>query len=141
MLEFGEAYAKAVIANAKALAAKLAEYGFAVQAAEFGFTQTHQVVLDVRELGGGDAVSRMLRDNGIILNMNLLPTETLDHVLNPAGVRIGVQEMTRFGMKEPEMEIIAALIKRCLMDGVYVGDEVKGLRGEFQHVHFSFDPA
>jgi glycine hydroxymethyltransferase len=139
MLDFGEEYARQVVKNAKALAAKLAEYGFAVQAAEFGYTETHQVVVDVRELGGGDGVSRMLNDNGIILNMNLLPFEPLDHVLNPAGIRIGVQEMTRFGMNEPEMEIIAALFKRCLMDGVYVGDEVKGFRREYQRVRYSFD--
>ena len=39
--------------------------------------------------------------------MNLLPFEPLAHHDNPAGIRIGTQEMTRVGMKEPEMEQIA----------------------------------
>ena len=64
--------------------------------------------------GGGDEVARVLNDNNIILNMNLLPFEPLRNVMNPAGIRIGVQEMTRFGMKEPEMEEIGRLISRAL---------------------------
>jgi len=42
-------------------------------------------------------------------------------------------------MNEPEMEIIARLFKRCLMEGKYVGDEVVEFRESFQKVHYSFD--
>jgi glycine hydroxymethyltransferase len=139
MMEFGQAYARQTIANAKALGAKLCEMGFKVQAAELGFTESHQLAIDVSEFGGGDEVARHLKDNNIILNMNLLPFESLDQVTNPAGIRLGVQEMTRFGMKEPEMEMIASLFKKCLMEGKYVGDEVTEFRQHFQEVHYSFD--
>jgi glycine hydroxymethyltransferase len=139
MLEFGEEYARQTVANAKALAASLAEMGFRVQAAELGYTESHQVAVDVGDYGGGDSVGRLLKDNNIILNMNLLPHEPLKNVTSPNGVRIGVQEMTRFGMKEPEMEIIASLIKRCVIGGEFVGDDVKEFRGHFQEVHYSFD--
>jgi glycine hydroxymethyltransferase len=47
--------------------------------------------------------------------------------------------MTRFGMKEKEMEVIAELFKKCLIDGKYVGDQVKEFRGHFQNVQYSFD--
>jgi len=139
MMEFGQEYARQTIANAKVLGAKLFEMGLKVQAAEFGFTQSHQLAIDVSEFGGGDEVARHLKDNNIILNMNLLPFEALDQVSNPAGVRLGVQEMTRFGMKEPEMEIIARLFRKCLIEGKYVGDEVTEFRKNFQKVHFCFD--
>jgi glycine hydroxymethyltransferase len=139
-LEFGEAYAEQVIRNAKALARALYDFGFNVQAAEFGFTESHQVAVDVSDLGGGDEVARILKDNGVILNMNLLPHEPLERVANPAGVRIGVQEMTRVGMNEPEMKIIAELFKKCLHQGKYVGDEVKAFRSKYQTVFYSFDP-
>ncbi len=141
MLEFGVAYARQVVANAKHLAKKLDELGFRVQAGEFGFTESHQVAIDMTDQGGGDAAARDLKDNGIIVNMNLLPSEPLDRVTNPAGVRIGVQEMTRVGMKEPEMDRIAELFKRCLVDKKFVGDDVKEFRSPFQRVHYSFDPA
>jgi glycine hydroxymethyltransferase len=140
MLEFGVDYARQVVANAKHLAKKLFELGFKVQGEQFGFTESHQVAIDMSEFGGGDAAARDLKDNRIIVNMNLLPFEPLDRVTNPAGVRIGVQEMTRVGMKEPEMQRIAELFKRCLADKKFVGDEVKDFRAPFQKVHYSFDP-
>jgi glycine hydroxymethyltransferase len=139
MIEFGQQYAKQVIANAKHLGAKMHEAGIQVQGQEFGYTESHQLAVDVTEFGGGDEVARHLKDNNIILNMNLLPHEPLENVANPAGIRLGVQEMTRFGMKEKEMEVIAEFFTRCLIGGKYVGDQVKEFRAQFQDVQYSFD--
>jgi len=139
MMEFGRAYTAQVIANAKQLGRSLHEAGFEVQAAEFGYTESHQLAVDVAALGGGDQVARHLKNNNIVLNMNLLPTEPLENVANPAGIRLGVQEMTRFGMKEREMETIACLFKRCLLEGVYIADEVAEFRCGFQQVAYSYD--
>jgi len=71
--------------------------------------------------------------------MNLLPFEPLENVTNPVGIRIGVQEMTRVGMKEAEMRQIALFLKQCLQDGNYVGEEVMEFRKGYQKVHYSFD--
>jgi glycine hydroxymethyltransferase len=139
MLEFGGEYARQVVTNAKRLASTLHDHGFEVQAAEFGFTESHQVAVDVSDIGGGEAVARDLKDNGIIVNMNLLPFEPLDHVTNPAGLRLGVQEMTRVGMKEPEMDTIAGFFKKALLGKKFVGDEVKEFRAQYQDVLYSFD--
>jgi glycine hydroxymethyltransferase len=139
MLEFGVDYARQVVANAKCLARRLFDLGFKVQAEKFGFTESHQVAVDMGDFGGGDAAARDLKDNRIIVNMNLLPFEPLDRVTSPAGLRLGVQEMTRVGMKEPEMERIAELFKRCLIEKQFVGDEVKELRAKYQEVGYSFD--
>ncbi len=139
MLEFGVDYARQVVANAKHLARALYDRGLKVAAAEFGFTESHQVAIDVTDLGGGDAAARTLKDNGLIVNMNLLPFEPLDKVLNPAGLRLGVQEMTRVGMKEAEMEQIAACFAQVLLQKKFVGDEVKEFRSRFQEVCYSFD--
>jgi len=139
MLAFGEAYARAVVANAKTLAAALDKRGFNVQAKEFGYTESHQVAVDVSRQGGGSFVSMRLRENDIIINMNLLPHEPLSKHDNPAGIRIGVQEMTRFGMGPQEMEQIAEFIKAVAIDGHTVLDEVHKFRRNFQKVHYSFD--
>jgi glycine hydroxymethyltransferase len=136
---FGEEYSQQVIANAKALGEALDKAGFDVQAKEFGFTESHQVVVDVAAQGGGDEVARILKDNNIICNMNLLPYEPLDHVQNPAGIRIGVQEMTRFGMKEDEMKTIAKFMKSAIVNEKYIGDEVVEFRKQYQTVGYSFD--
>jgi glycine hydroxymethyltransferase len=139
MLEFGEAYADQTIRNAKALGHALSESGFDVQAKDFDFTESHQLAVDVTRFGRGDEVARMLKDNNIILNMNLLPFEPLENVTNPAGVRIGAQEMTRMGMKEAEMKEIASFFKQCLIDGKYVGEDIVAFRNDYQSVHYSYD--
>ncbi len=139
MIEFGHAYAEQILKNARALGAALDKKGFSVEAREFGFTASHQVAVNVRDLGGGSRVSTMLEQNDIILNMNMLPHEPLKNHLNPEGLRIGVAEMTHIGMKEPEMERIAELMKECVIDKKSVKKEVNSFRSQFSDIHFSFD--
>jgi len=139
-MAYGEVYADRVIKNAKVLGSLLEQRGFSVEAKEFGYTESHQLAIDVSKIGCGDEVARVLKDNNIILNMNLLPNDPLDRVTNPSGIRLGVQEMTRFGMGEKEMETIADFFKKCLLDGKFVGDEVIEFRKNYQVVHYSFDP-
>ena len=139
MLDFGREYARQIVSNAKILGTALDKHGFKVQAKEFGYTESHQVAVDVGEHGGGKMVSEVLEKNDIILNMNLLPSESIKYVRNPNGVRIGVQEMTRFGMKEEEMERIAELMKECIVDKKYVKKEVNLFRESFQRIGFSYD--
>jgi len=140
-MEFGEQYAADTIKNAKALAAELDRHGFDVQGKEFGFTETHQVAVNVRDFSGGEKVSRTLEINDIILNMNMLPHEPLKNHDRPDGIRIGVQEMTRVGMAEPEMGRIAELIKECLIDKKTVKEEVNRFRSQYREVHYSYDVA
>jgi len=139
MTEYGAQYAEDVINNAKALAAALDKQGFDVEAKEFGYTETHQVAINVSKQGGGEKVSRMLETNDIILNMNMLPHEALSRHDHPDGVRIGVQEMTRFGMGLAEMESIASLMKECVIDNKEVKDEVHAFRAKYNEVKYSFD--
>ncbi|MBZ0273757.1 serine hydroxymethyltransferase [bacterium] len=135
---FGKDYARQVVSNAKSFAEALASEGLDVQGKEFGYTETHQVAVSVRDFGGGKDVSRRLAENNIITNMNMLPYEPLKNAMNPDGIRTGVQEMTRFGMKGAEMKTIAGLFARCVK-GEMVRNEVAEFRTQFQAVRFSFD--
>jgi len=139
VMEFGEDYAQQIIKNAKILAVCLEKAGFKVEAKEFGYTESHQVAVNVKEYGGGSMISTLLEQNDIILNMNMLPHEPLKNHNNPEGLRIGVAEMTRFGMNEPEMEKIAVLIKEIVIDKKNVKDEVNNMRAGYQEVKYSFD--
>lgn len=139
MISFGRRYVDQVIRNAKALGRELKRAGFDVVAEEFGFTESHQIAANVKEYGGGRMVANLLKENDIILNMNILPHEPLRGVTNPDGIRIGVQEMTRFGMCEEEMGRIADLMRECIAEGRQVRDEVNRLRADYQKVGFSFD--
>lgn len=139
MLNFGEEYAKQVVDNAQALGAAMDAQGFDVQLKDHGYTRSHQIAVDVSAHGGGSFVSNQLKENDIILNMNMLPHEPLSHHDNPAGVRIGVQEMTRMGMKAPEMERIAELVAEAVIRNKDARAEVNAMREEFQDVAYSFD--
>jgi glycine hydroxymethyltransferase len=62
--------------------------------------------------------------------------------MHPSGVRIGVPETTRLGMKEGEMRDIAGFIKRVVVDKqdpLIVAKDVADFRKGFQQVHYAFD--
>ena len=139
MMEFGEQYAEDTIKNARALAAALDSHGFDVQGKEFGFTDSHQVAVNVKAFRGGERVSKTLELNDIILNMNMLPHEPLRNHDRPEGIRIGVQEMTRFGMGEKAMGRIAELIKECIIDKKPVKEEVNRFRAKYKKIKYSYD--
>jgi glycine hydroxymethyltransferase len=139
MEEFGAAYAAQIVANAKHFAGALQKAGFDVACPDLGFTESHQVAVNVRAYGGGGKASEVLTKNAIIVNRNLLPHDPPKQVNNPSGLRLGVQEMTRWGMKAPEMEEIARLMKACVIDGRSVKEEVTRFRSRFTQIHFSHD--
>ncbi len=138
---FGEAYAAQTVKNAKALGQAMDELGFEVIAGDRGYTESHQILVDVRKNGGGKRVASTLEQANIILNKNILAWDDVNNPDDPSGLRIGTQELTRIGMKEEEMEEIAGLMKKVLMDkkdADKVREEVKGFRRGFQKVHYCF---
>ena len=140
-LEFGPAYMAQIVANAQALAAALHERGVVVLGTERGFTQTHQVILDVRRTGGGLATARKLERANIITNKNLIPSDGPEDWDRPSGLRIGTTEVTRFGMKEPEMARIADLIVDVLDERRPVGavkKDVVELRASFPTLGYCY---
>jgi len=141
MLQFGKEYASQIIKNAKALAESLNNYGFKVLGEHKGFTESHQVLIDVKAQGGGDPVARLLEQANIICNKNLLPGDSLRNTKNPTGVRLGTAELTRLGLKESEMQQVATFFKQIALDGKnpkQVTEEVKAFMRNFSTVHYSF---
>jgi len=139
MDEYGEAYASQVIRNAKALAEELYSLGFKVLCPHKGFTESHQVLMDVREIGGGRIVAKKLEESNIIVTKVALPWDSdKDATHNPSGIRIGVQELTRWGMKESEMRYIAELFHKVLHEDKNVKEEVTEFRKEFREIKYCF---
>lgn len=62
--------------------------------------------------------------------------------MHPGGIRIGVSEVTRLGMKEGEMSEIAEFIKRVVIDKEpleRVRLDVAEFRKDYQKVHYCFE--
>lgn len=141
MLAFGGEYMAQILANAQALARALEAHGMPMLAAHKGYTRTHQVIADVRALGGGEAAGFRLAAANIIVNKNLIPTDRPEDWDRPSGLRIGTTEVTRWGMKEPEMALIAELMVDVLSGrrGVeHVREDVILLRRGFPQLQYCF---
>lgn len=139
MLEFGSEYAAQTIRNAKKLAENLNELGFNVLCEHLDFTESHQVVMDVSDIGRAAEISKKLEANNIILNKNLLPWDDVNRSDDPSGIRIGTQEITRRGMKESEMSEVAEYIKKVVIDGRDVKEEVSEFMSSYTKVHYAFE--
>lgn len=135
MNEFKEEYQARVRSNAKAFARALKNKGVAVEGDEKdGFTQTHQVLIRVRAYGNGQDIARRLEENNIITNYQALPDD--ETFLEPSGIRMGVQEMTRFGMEEKDFDTLAGYIAEVIIKNVNVREEVKAFRQNFLEMKF-----
>ncbi len=133
---FKDRYQQSVIANAKAFARALKDCGFDVAGSpDVDFTQTHQVVLNVGYARGPEVAER-LEANNIICNYQATPAD--EGFSAASGIRMGVAEMTRFGMGKVDFQSLAALMKDIVFDGVNALDKVKALREPFRELRYCF---
>ncbi|MFZ8823530.1 MAG: serine hydroxymethyltransferase [Desulfurococcales archaeon] len=142
MIHFGESYADQIVRNAKAFAEALAAEGFKVLGEHLGYTRSHQVVIDVKAHSGGAKAATLLEKANIIVNKNLLPYDPPEAVRDPSGLRTGVQEMTRYGMKEGDFREIARFFRMILIDGRDPEDvrkKVIDFRMNFTSIQYTFD--
>ncbi len=142
MLVFGEKYADQVVRNARAFAEALSAEGFEIPTENLGYTKSHTFVVDVRKLGGGAKAAKLLEEANIILNKNLLPWDPPEAVKNPSGLRIGVQEMTRFGMREDDFKELSKFFREVLIEGrdpSKVREKVIEFRRNFLEVKYGFN--
>lgn len=142
MIAYGQTYMAQVVRNAQALGAALDARGVPMLAARKGYTRTHQVIADVRRFGGGLEVAQHLARANIITNKNLIPSDRPEDWDRPGGLRIGTTEITRLGMREPQMEAVADFIARVLVSGEgpeRVAPEVVAFREPYQTVYYCFE--
>jgi len=134
MLTFKDAYPAQVVRNAKAFAAALHGQGLAIEGDPAdGFTETHQVLLNVGP-GKGEWAASLFEANNIITNHQALFTDP--NFAESSGVRLGVQEMTRYGMKEGDFQTLAGLMAEVIREGEerpagHWQEAVKALRSHF----------
>jgi glycine/serine hydroxymethyltransferase len=135
MNAFKDSYQAQVLSNAKAFAKACAAQGIPVEGGEAeGYTRTHQVILRVKALGDAKEIASRLEANNIITNYQALPgDETFYH---PSGIRMGVQEMTRFGMKETDFDGLARFIADIVLRKNAPAKDVADFRGRFTTMEY-----
>jgi aminomethyltransferase len=136
MNHFKDDYQPKVVANAKAFARALSDCGLDVAGdSTIDFTETHQVVVHIG-YGRGPEIARRLEAGNIICNYQASPDE--ESFTASGALRMGVAEMTRFGMKEAEFQTLASLIHDVVTKDADVTDQVRALREPFCELQFCF---
>jgi glycine hydroxymethyltransferase len=138
---FGNDLAKQIVKNAQTAGQYLCENGVTVLAEKKGFTQSHQIAVDICNFGGGKKIAQDLEDSNIILNKNLLPYDDQSNRDNPSGLRIGFQDVTRRGFGEGDIKHLCDLMLRVITGKrkpSEVKEEVLALKKEFNQVKYGF---
>jgi glycine hydroxymethyltransferase len=105
------AYQQQIVANARRLAAGLADAGFRLVS---GGTDNHLMLVDVFSKGlTGKVAEAALGKAGITVNKNAIPFDKNPPMV-ASGIRVGTPAVTSRGMGEPEMDAIAEYIARAL---------------------------
>ena len=139
MNAFKDEYQRAVIENAKHFARCLAYEGLDVAGdAAMDYTETHQVIVKVGYARGPEIAER-LEANNIICNYQATPEE--EGFSASGALRMGVNEMTRFGFGKDEFAKLAHLIAECVLRNADVKEEVKKLRADYTDMRFCFSDA
>ena len=134
MLAFQDEYQRQVIANARAFARALADCGLAVEGdPALGYTETHQVILRAGPRKGAE-VARSLERNHVIVNYQALPDDA--SFSDASGIRLGVQEMTRFGMVEEDFGELAGYMADVVLRGQAPWEEICAFRKRFTQMRY-----
>jgi len=100
-------YAKQIVLNAKALAARLSVLGYKISS---GGTDNHVLLVDLRPSGiNGLEAQEALDKAAITVNKNAIPFDT-EPITKTGGIRLGTPAMTTRGLKEEEMMQVADFI-------------------------------
>ncbi len=106
-----KAYAVAVVKNAQALAAALAQRGYAIVS---GGTDSHLMLVDLRPKGlTGKEAEQLLDRAGITVNKNTIPGDPQSPFVT-SGIRLGTSALTTRGFGVGEMKKVAAFIDTVL---------------------------
>jgi aminomethyltransferase len=136
MNAFKDQYQPEVISNAKAFARALNACGLSVAGdPAIDFTETHQVIVEVG-YSQGPRIARELEENNIICNFQATPME--EGFTASGALRLGVAEMTRFGMKPRDFQALAQFMADVILHSKRVKQQIMVLRQKHLGMQFCF---
>ncbi len=129
MNHFKDEYQPKVLSNARAFARHLADCGLDVAGdPDISYTETHQVLLRVG-YSNGPELARRLEESNLVVNYQAAPDE--EGFTASGSLRMGVSEMTRFGMEAEDFGGLAQLIRDVVVEGADVREKVSSFRKRF----------
>jgi len=134
MNAFKTEYQKTLLSNARSFARALKDRGLTVEGnPALGYTETHQVIVRVG-YGKGPLMANRLEENNIIVNYQAAPDD--EGFTSASCLRMGVQEMTRFGMKPEDFDELAHHISQVILRDRSLAWEVSQFRKRFIEMRY-----
>ncbi len=129
---YGDEYATQILENSNTLGKELSRLGMEVRMTTDGvYSHSHQIHLYIDKIPNQELLYGRLVENNISTNFDNRSGKRLF-------IRIGVQEVTRMGMKTAEMLQIANFLKRTLY-GEQTKEEIVAFNAKYTKIHYSFD--
>ena len=101
---YGQQYCSLIVNNANVLAKALVKYDFNIIKVSPKYTYTHQIFISMPENDAEKFYNKCL-DYGVSINLRN------KQLYKTCGLRIGTQEISRYGWNEAEMLIIAEILR------------------------------
>lgn len=101
---YGQEYCSLIINNANILADRLKKYNFNVLKARHKYTYTHQIFISMPVAEANTFYNKCM-DYGVSINFRN------KQLYKTCGLRIGTQEISRYGWKDNEMLMIAKILR------------------------------
>ncbi len=101
---YGQQYCSLIVNNANVLAKALVKYDFNIIKVSPKYTYTHQIFISMPENNAEKFYNKCL-DYGVSINLRN------KQLYKTCGLRIGTQEISRYGWNEAEMLIIAEILR------------------------------
>ncbi|MEZ5923958.1 MAG: aminotransferase class I/II-fold pyridoxal phosphate-dependent enzyme [Hyphomicrobiaceae bacterium] len=133
----GRAYAAEMVRTAEALAVALETAGLPVHKTRRGATASHQLAIEAGRFGGGQTMAKKLRHGNILASGIGLPIADVAGDMN--GLRLGTNEIVRWGMAAEHMPELASYLARVLKGNELpevVAPDVTAFRKTFQKLHY-----
>lgn len=131
----GQRYSHQIIRNAQAFAKIIDQYKISVIKHNAEYTRTHQVWINPKPHGDGNNIASKLYEANLIVSC----FPSLPGIENEA-IRLGFNEITRFGIKEDDMYLLADAFKKVIIENKI--DEAKiivaNIRKKFNPLAYAY---
>jgi len=134
MMVHAKSYAEQIVKNSHVLSKALIEEGFNLEGRNGTFSDSHLIAITGDFPNGNESACRRLHDCNISTNSRKIFGKSI--------LRIGVQELTRRGMKEKDMKVVAEFFKDIILNEKPVNlmaDKVKDFNSQFKGVEYTLD--